>query len=154
MLENQRLLIALADGAHARFVQLHEDEMLKTVTIAEAIAAHRAAAHGAAGVHANAAVHHGPSATHDWKAAAKEKLLAHVAEQLNEAEANGVFDALLLVAPAHTLEILRKDLNHATANRVVATIHKDLMKVPDHELASHLSPWVELKKRPLPYAAG
>jgi protein required for attachment to host cells len=69
------------------------------------------------------------------------------------AEASGVFDALLLIAPSHTLEALRNGLNHATANRVVAGIQKDLRKVTDHELAAHLSPWVRPSKRTVPYTA-
>ena len=154
MLGKQRLLIALADGEHVRFVQLDADHIPKTVTIADAISAHRRSAdlgtdRPGASFHSDATAHHSLSPRHDLKAAAKENFAAFVATQLNDAETSGVFEALLLVAPAHTLDVIHKELSPATASRVVASINKDLIKVPDHALAPHLSPWVRPKKRPL-----
>jgi len=158
MLERRRFLIALADGEHARFVHVHPGQPPRTVVIEDSVAAHKRSANlGAdrpgASFHSHSVAHHSLSPRHDRKAQAKEHFADLVASQLNAADANGMFDALLLVAPARTLEALRKGLDHATAARLVAAIQKDLMKVPDYELASHLSRWVRPRKRTLPYAA-
>jgi protein required for attachment to host cells len=49
---------------------------------------------------------------------------------------------VVLVAPAHTLNEIRNELDATTAAKLIGSLQKDLIKVPDHELAPHLHEWV------------
>ena len=55
------------------------------------------------------------------------------------AAADGNFDELVLVAPPGVVAELKHSLSKSTAKVVVKELHKDLTKVPDHELTGHLS---------------
>ena len=52
---------------------------------------------------------------------------------------DGKFDELVLVAPPGVIAELKDSLSKPTAKIVVKELHKDLTKVPDHELTGHLS---------------
>ena len=52
------------------------------------------------------------------------------------------FDALVLVAPAHSLEAIEGALDSAVAAKLTGTVSKDLIKVPDDELWPHLRAFV------------
>ena len=75
--------------------------------------------------------------------AAKHEFVHALAEQMNEAAAAGQYDRLVLVAPAHALHDLRAALDGLAASRLDGTLGKDIVKVPDAELALHLEAfWV------------
>jgi hypothetical protein len=51
---------------------------------------------------------------------------------------------LVLVAPAHTLNVIRDGLDSTAAAWVVGTLAKDVVKSPDHELWPDLRPHIPL----------
>ena len=61
-------------------------------------------------------------------------LLGAVEQQLM-----GNFDELVLVAPPGVIAELKHSMSKPAAKVVVKELHKDLTKVPDHELTGHLS---------------
>ena len=66
---------------------------------------------------------------------ASRAVAAELAAQLKD----GNFDELVLVAPPGVITELKHSLSKSTAKVVVKELHKDLTKVPDHELTKHLS---------------
>jgi protein required for attachment to host cells len=117
-----KLLFAVADAEHARFVRPADaDNTLHSFS------------------RANPEEGHAGSADHPH-AQDKEKIAAWVAEQLNHAAAT--YDELVLVAPAHTLGVIREHLNKQAAAKVIGTLDKDLAKISDHELWPHIKHWV------------
>ncbi len=146
------LWIAIADGEHVRFVQPDENNTLHSVEAVDSAAAHRrsrdigsdrpgrAFESGTVGSHA-------VEPRHDPHRLEKHRFAQFVGEQLNEAAARGAFDELVLVAPAHTLNEMRHALDAAAAARLVGTLEKDLVKVPDDALWPHLRDWVGPTRR-------
>jgi protein required for attachment to host cells len=73
---------------------------------------------------------------------ARKTAFAHeIAMALNRASASGAFDHLVIVAPPHIAAALRHGLEGPTENKVIVELHKDLTKVPDVDLVSHLADW-------------
>lgn len=62
-----------------------------------------------------------------------------IADKLNDAGRRGDFDSLVLVAPDRVLGDIRRHLAADVASKVGYDIAKDLTRVPDGDLASHLS---------------
>jgi protein required for attachment to host cells len=116
-----KLLFAIADGEHARFVRPDaEDNTLRSSSRVRPENGHTGAA---------------DQPHHD-----KDKFAGWVAAQLNQDGAS--FDELVLVAPAHTLGTIRSHLVKPVQDKLLATLDKDLTKIPDHELWPHLKHWV------------
>lgn len=158
MSKRRQLLIVLADGEHARFVRPGADNILHTDKAEDSRWAHKRSSdlgsdRPGATVHSDSTAHHALAPRHDLHVLEKVGFAHAIAEQLNESEANGEFDSLLLVAPTHTLDAIRGHLTRAAAGRIAAVLAKDLVKTPDHELAPHLFPWVRRAKRAAPYEA-
>jgi protein required for attachment to host cells len=61
---------------------------------------------------------------------------------VNDLAAQDAFDDLVIAAPPHSLAAIRDKLNVDTEIRVIGTLTKDLMKVPDLELSEHFKAWV------------
>ena len=117
-----KLLFALADGEHARFVRPAEaDNTLHSSSRVSPENGHDGAAH-----HPH---------TQD-----KDKFALWVAEQLNQNAA--LYDELVLIAPAHTQSVILHHLAKPAADKVIGTLDKDLTKVSDHELWPHVRHWV------------
>ncbi|MCB5943800.1 host attachment protein [Acidocella sp. KAb 2-4] len=117
-----KVLFALANGEHARFVRpTEEDNTLHSSSRVVPEDGHPGAA----------------SHTH---AQDKNKFAAWVAEQLNQHVSS--YDELVLVAPAHTLSVIREHLNKQAAAKVVGSVDKDLAKTADGELWPHIRQWV------------
>lgn len=70
---------------------------------------------------------------------AKRSFAGAVADEINEAGHRGEFDALVLVAPTRVLGDIRRHLATDVAAKVVRDVAKDLTRVPDADLASHLA---------------
>jgi protein required for attachment to host cells len=154
----RRLLIALADGEHARFVRPDPDRGLISDTTMDAFAAHKRSSdlgsdRPGASFHSDATAHHTLAPRHDPHTLEKEKFARAVASHLNEAAANGAFESLVIVAPTRTLHEIRDGLDHATDALVIGALGKDLVKTPNHELAAHLHPWVRPVHHVAPYEA-
>ena len=108
--------IVIADGEHARFLTRAPHAAFHTIKVLKA---------GAAAL---------PAQAHD-------RFAALVAAHLNAAAGAGMFDRLVLAAPARMLHALEADLDHPALARVTYRIQKDLTHVPNGELAPHLPPW-------------
>jgi protein required for attachment to host cells len=117
-----KVLFAVANGEHARFVRPEEeDNTLHSFSRAVPEEGHRGTAD-----HAHAQD--------------KDKFAVWVAEQLNHAAAS--YDELVLAAPAHTLGVIRKALSSQVSAKLVGEVDKDLTKTADHELNAHFKQWV------------
>jgi protein required for attachment to host cells len=82
---------------------------------------------------------------HDLHEIEKQRFAQVVAREIDRVSAEGGFDHLVVVAPAHTLNEIRDALGAAAVAKVVGTLQKDLTKVPDHELPQHLTEWVRYR---------
>lgn len=67
---------------------------------------------------------------------------AHWAAEILDTMPADAFDSLVIAAPAHCLNAIRGTLAAATHAKLVGTLGKDLMKVPDAELWPHLKDFV------------
>jgi protein required for attachment to host cells len=145
MPEYRKLLFAIADGEHVRFVRPAEDNALHADAAMDSFTAHRRSAdlgsdHPGASYHTGSSAHHALTPRHDMHMQAKEKFAQAVAAQLNAAA--DAFDELVIVAPPHTLSAIRQELNTATDAKVIGTLAKDLVKTPDDELWPHVRSWI------------
>ncbi len=141
------LLIVVADGEHARMVRPAADHALHSRATLDSADAHKRSAdlgsdHPGASFHSDSSVHNSVAPRHDPHVLAKEGFARSIAEWLNAASGGDAFDELLLVAPAHTLQAIRAALDNATDAKVVGSVQKDLVKVPDDALWPHLGDWV------------
>ena len=82
---------------------------------------------------------HSMEPTSDPHREEKRHFAAEVAGHLNAAALKQSYDRLVLVAPPKTLGDLRQALNKEASAKVDGELSKDLTKVPDQELAGHLS---------------
>lgn len=147
MSKHPTILIVVADGEHARLVRPGPDGVLRTERSFELPAAHKRSAdlgsdHPGASFHSDATAHHALNPRHDLHELEKEKFCRLIAQQLNEMTGDDGFDELVAVAPADELNVIRDALNVETRAKVVGTLHKDLVKVPDDELWPHVREWV------------
>jgi protein required for attachment to host cells len=147
MPKSRNLLFVIADGEHVRFVRPTEDNTLHSDAVLDSSSVHKRSA-DLGSDRPGAAFHSGSSAYntlvphHDLHVLEKVKFGRTIAQRLNLAAAGDEFDELVIVAPPHTLVAVRQRLNAATEARIVGTMAKDLVKVPDHELWPHLQGWV------------
>ncbi len=74
----------------------------------------------------------------------KARFIERLSDFLAERAERGGFDQLVVVAPPRALGLLRDKLTPAVAKRVVHELHKDLIPIPEHELAGHLAEVVTL----------
>ncbi len=147
MPKDRNLLIVIADGEHARFVRPAGDNALHTQQEIDSPTAHQRSAdlrsdRPGAAFHTGSTAHHAVQPRHDPHTLEKAAFARGLAGQLNEGAATGVFEELVLVAPAHTMAALEAELDAAARHRVVGRLDKDLIKTPDHELQPHLHEWV------------
>ncbi len=153
MPKQQRLLVVVADGEHARFLRQTPHDTLHQDQVFEATAAHRRASElrtdgPGASFHTGASAHHAIAPKHDPKALEKEKFAAFVAGEIDAAVTAEKWDALVLVAPAHTMGVLREGLGQAAQGILAGTVEKDLVKTPTDELPSHLRQFIPVVHRP------
>ena len=143
----RKILIAIADGEHARFLRPGEGGALLEQAAFQSSTAHMRSAelrtdHPGAAFHSDSSAHHALAPETDPKTLEKETFAEIVAGRLNAEAVEGTFDALILVAPPHSLNAIRRHLAPATAARMVGGLAKDLIKVPDAKLWLHLRRWV------------
>lgn len=145
MRQHSKLLVVIADGEHARLVRPAANHALATERQMDSATAHqRSAQLGAdrpgASFHSGSTAHHAVAPRDDPHDLAKERFADEVAAAINAA--SDTFDALVLVAPAHSLSRIRDGLDGTAAARLVGTLAKDLVKTPDGALQPHLQDWV------------
>lgn len=143
----KKLWIVVADGEHARFLTLAEDRALQTIETLDSASAHQRSAdlgteRPGRVFESAGTTRHAVSPRQDPQAAEKQKFAYLIAHQLATAQARGAFGQLVLVAPDHVLADLRDALDAACTEKLVGTLAKDLVKVPNAELQPHLEEWV------------
>lgn len=78
----------------------------------------------------------------------RENFSRELAERLAIGANDQRFGQLLLVAPPSMLGAIRSHLDENLRERVIAEIHKDLTKIPAHELPQHLKEWLTVAEPP------
>ena len=146
------LWIAIADGEHARIVQPDANNELRSVTALDAATAHRrtrelASDRPGRSFESATPGRHAYEPRHDPHELEKERFAHLIAEELNDAVARDAFDELLVVAPARILHEICRALSAKAAERLAGTLEKDLTKVPNHALASHVGDWLSPRRR-------
>ena len=134
----------IADGGRARFVARDEEGAFRTLSSFVSTELHKSAHELGKDRPARVKESASPARSaieprRDLHEAAKEDFIAAVAETLASEQKDGKFDELVLVAPPGVIAELKGSLSKPTAQVVVKELHKDLTKVPDHELTSHLA---------------
>ena len=147
-MKHQRTWYVVTDGGRARFLQKREapdafDTQREFVSADIHSHTHELGAERPGRVHESAtSAHHAVEPREDLHRTEKRKFVDEVATALNEADANGEFDRLILVAPVHALTELDRALGAGTLAKVAARLQKDLTHVPNGELAKH---FIDLK---------
>ena len=134
----------IADGGRARLVMRDEEGAFRTLSSFVSSNLHKSSHE--LGLDRPARVNESASPTrhaveprHDLHEAIKEEFIRTLAADLGALHKQGEFDALVLVAPPGVLTELKQALSGETAKTVVGELQKDLTKVPDHDLTSHLA---------------
>jgi protein required for attachment to host cells len=144
-MKTSKIWYVIADGGAARFVERDLRGMFRTVVSLVSPKVHERShdlgLDRPARVQESASPsRHAVEPRRDLHEAAKEDFVRTVAAELAVLHEQGQFDELVLVAPARVLGELKDSLSKPMAKVVVKELQKDLTKVPDHELAGHLSP--------------
>ena len=92
--------------------------------------------------------HHAETPRHDPHDLEKLKFARLVADQLTAAVAGKATEGVVIAAPAHSSDAIRAHLPADVAAKIVGTVHKDLVKTPDHELQPHVREWFRPTHRP------
>ncbi|OYV53618.1 MAG: hypothetical protein B7Z78_02270 [Rhodospirillales bacterium 20-60-12] len=147
MRKHLRLLIVIADGEHARFVRPKENNGLYTESSFNPKTIHERTSdlgtdRPGATYHDGSSAHHALAPRHDLHHMEKEKFGYLIARKLNDMSFRDQFDDLAIVAPAHSLSAIRETLDVITNTKVIGTLAKDLVKVPDQDLWEHVRAWV------------
>jgi len=145
--QHSKILLVIADGEHVRFVRPDADNGLHSDASLDSFSAHQRSAElgsdrPGASFHSGSSVHHALAPRHDPHLLEKEKFARAVAAHLNDADVGKTFDELVIVAPPHTLNVIRGELRAETAAKLVGVLQKDLVKTPDDALWPHVSTWV------------
>jgi protein required for attachment to host cells len=143
-MKKPKLWYVIADGGRARFVQRDEGgafrTMLSFVSAEMHKSAHELGRDRPARVKESATpARSAIESRRDLHEAAKEDFIRTVADTLTAELKKEEFDELVLVAPPGVITELKNSLSKPTAKVVVDELHKDLTKVPDHELTAHLA---------------
>ncbi len=77
----------------------------------------------------------------DPHALGKERFAADVATELNAAAAQGLFARLVLAGPSRTLNAVEEALDPGLQRGIAGRVAKNLVKVPDQDLAAHVPAW-------------
>ena len=145
----EKLWILLANAEHARVVVPSAVAgSFRTATAFDSVVAHRTAADLGTdrlgrSFESTGPARHAIAPRHDPHAVEEERFLQEIAGFLREAERAGNFQTLVLVAPDKVLHALRGLLDPAVGAKLVGSEGKDLLKVADHALASHLAAWAQ-----------
>jgi protein required for attachment to host cells len=144
-MKRKKLWYVIADGGRARFVERDANGAFRTIASFVSTELH-ARTHDLgldrpARVKESAnSARHAVEPRRDLHETAKEDFIRTVADALAAEHGEGQFDQLVLVAPARVLTELKSRLGKPLAESVVSDLQKDLTKIPDHDLATHLSP--------------
>ena len=136
--QQPKIWVVIADGEHARVVvPTAKQHHFTTHLMYDSVDAHKQSSD----LGGERAGRHAVPSRSDPHLLAKHRFVVYVAEQINQHANNHAFDQLVLVAPAHALHDLRAALSKTATAKVVGSETHDLVKIPDHDLPSHLAKW-------------
>ncbi|GBQ28591.1 host attachment protein [Gluconacetobacter sacchari] len=141
MTARNTILIVVADGAHARFVQPAENRALHTIESFDALSARQRTsdlgddAPGAT-YHTGSTARHALAPRHDRHRLEMDAFSQFVARQINEWD--HAYDRLLVIAPAHRNAEIVSHLKPESRTKIIGIIDKDLTGVPDDALGDHI----------------
>lgn len=152
MVQHRIPCFVIADGGHARFVYPASDNALHTREAMDSAHLHDQSSdlgsdRPGRSFESGSITRHAIAPRHDPHEMEKERFAQLVAAKVCEESTANAFNELILVAPDHVLATIRKALDGVTAAKLVGTLAKDLTKVPDNELYSHLKEWVRPTQR-------
>ena len=136
--------VVVCDGAKALVLQNVGDVQapnLKTLEVFEQkdLPTHLLGSDKPGRTHSSAG--HGSSAVTqtNWHDQAEQAFLTHLAQRLDAAVTGGKTKSLIVVASPRALGMLRPAYSHALKGAVRLEVHKDLVKMPVHEIEKHLT---------------
>lgn len=141
---NDRLLVIIVDGEHARFMKLNDRHALETIKALDSTTAHqlsREIGTDKPGRGFGPAARHAFQPKHDLHQIEKDRFVRMIASDAASFAADHEF---LLVAPSACLRLLG---NYLPEERIAGRIAKDLVNIPDSELWTYLRPWVGRPRR-------
>ena len=143
-MKKPRLWYVIADGGRARFVERDEEGAFRTLSSFVSTELHKRTHELGRDRPARVMESATPGRSaveprRDLHEAAKENFIQTVADTLAAEQKDGKFDELVLVAPPGVIASLKGSLSKPTAKIVIKELHKDLTKVPDHQLTGHLA---------------
>jgi protein required for attachment to host cells len=145
-MDRRKTWIVIADGEHARVVTPAPKGAFHTQRLLESSTVHQSSAEMGRDrptrtMDSGTGTRHSITPKHDPHEMGKLKFARVVAGEINRASAAGDFESVLLVAPTYALNEILGELDAPATAKVLGTLPKDLIKVPDHELAPHLDEW-------------
>lgn len=146
MESNRTTWIVIADGEHARFVSRTHDGGFRTHRTLDSPSAHKHSAElgddrPVRAFDSGTGIHQPITPKQDLHEREKQHFAEHLAHELNRESGGGAFGRFVLVAPARTSSLIRAQLDPTTRDKLVGTLQKDLVRVPDHALVEHLDRW-------------
>lgn len=146
MESNRTTWIVIADGEHARFVSRDPKGGFRTHRIVDSPSAHMHSAElgddrPVRAFDSGSGRRQTITPKQDLHEREKQRFAEQLAHELNRESARAAFGRFVLVAPARTSSLLRAQLDATTTDKLVGTLHKDLVRVPDHALIEHLDRW-------------
>ncbi len=147
MIQHPAPCFVIADGGHARFVYVGAAQALHTRSALDSSHAHdRSHDLGTdrpgRSFESGSVSRHAIEPRNDPHEMDKQRFARLVAHTVQEEAARESFSTWVLVAPAHTLAVIKAELDGPTAAKLVGTLAKDLTKVPDDSLYEHVKEWV------------
>jgi protein required for attachment to host cells len=142
-MKKKQLCYVIADGGRARLVERDETGAFRTASSFVSTELHKTSHElgldrPPRAKESATPARHAIEPRRDLHEAAKQDFIRTVAAELSALHKQGKFDRLVLIAPAGVLTELRDALTKSTAGIVVKELQKDLTKIPDHDLTSHL----------------
>ena len=109
MVKHRAVWIVMADGEHARFVTPAPKRAFHTQRVFESPSAHKKSSdlgtdRPTRSTESATGTSHAITPKHDLHEMEKQKFAHQVAHEINRASAQGSFEQVVLVAPAHTLK--------------------------------------------------
>ena len=139
--------VVVADGEHARILApVKGPKMWSSIRALDSAEAHKRSSDlgsDAPGRDFESApatsTRHAIAPRQDLHRMAKERFAGTVARVIDEAALAGEFDRVAIVAPGRTLADIRANLSPAATGRLIGCLAKDLTRIPDEQIGSHLS---------------
>jgi protein required for attachment to host cells len=136
--------VVVCDGAKALVLQNTGDAKfpnLKTVAVYEQkdLATHELGADRPGRTHSSAGSGSSSVTQTDWHDQAERTFLVDLVKHLDTALAAGKAKSIIMVASPRALGMIRPAYSHALRAAVRTEVHKDLVKLPIHEIEKHLT---------------